>query len=388
MAEIIENTEQATETNNEQIEQVEQIVFTQNNSSDFGFGSNQATNPENYIDLTGRPTKTEETVKTEPVVENTETVAKTTKPITEQAPDINPLQILKEKYGREFDEDYFKTDWKSEAITAKETIQKSLEQTEKFKHIFENKDLLAIADHMKNGMSAKDILQSMAIEPDNIPQEELIMDYVKRNNPYLKTEEDIELFAKTNFGIGEDIEDVKTYDAQRYFALKKNIDAATTEQKAFLNEKKVQLLNTPQQQAMFNAEQVVEFNNTINKHIDSLTDFSVADDFSKPFDKEQLKTISTDILYSGDVEGERFTVLKNVKENEVLEALYFLKNKQTLLKDYKTNFEKTITQDKSIKAFKEVSEKYDNVQGAGESRSNEPNNIQFSRVQHNNAPSL
>jgi hypothetical protein len=150
----------------------------------------------------------------------------------------------------------------------------------------------------------------------------------------------------------------------------------------------VQLLNTPQQQAMFNAEQVVEFNNTINKHIDSLTDFLVADDFSKPFDKEQLKTISTDILYSGDVEGERFTVLKNVKENEVLEALYFLKNKQTLLKDYKTNFEKTITQDKSIKAFKEVSEKYDNVQGAGESRSNEPNNIQFSRVQHNNAPSL
>ena len=49
-------------------------------------------------------------------------------------------------------------------------------EIEKFKHIFENPTLLQIADLMKAGNSATDILESLSIDVEKIPSDQLILD--------------------------------------------------------------------------------------------------------------------------------------------------------------------------------------------------------------------
>ncbi len=80
-------------------------------------------------------------------------------PVSTDTPDI--YATLKEKTGRDIDEDYLTTDYREKAKNAEELLASTKETVEKFKHIFENPTLLQIADLMKAGSSAKDILESM-----------------------------------------------------------------------------------------------------------------------------------------------------------------------------------------------------------------------------------
>lgn len=319
-------------------------------------------------------------------VEPEKKVIETPAPVNTDTPDV--FSTIKEKFGREIDEDYLTTDYKAKATDAEQQLADVKEQAEKFKHIFENKTLLQIADLMKAGNSAKDILESMSIEVEQIPSDQLILDYIKREKPFLD-EEDRKLYAENNFGVGEDLDDLKRVDPARYFQLKENIEKAVSGQKQFLNERKVTLV-TPaaqsqeqvQPEATITVDKVKNFKDTFNQHVNSLKDFQVATDFSQPFDKDALKLESDKIVYSGDLNGNKVLMLSGIDDKTVLEALYLYNKKQALFSEFKTNIEKSITEEKSIEAFKQVGDMYNNVQGTGQQAGGDNTNLEIAEVKN------
>lgn len=334
-----------------------------------------------------KDTATENTAAAENTsVEPEKKVTETPAPVNTDAHDV--FSTIKEKFGREIDEDYLTTDYKTKATAAEQQLADVKEQAEKFKHIFENPTLLQIADLMKAGNSAKDILESMSIEVEQIPSDQLILDYIKREKPFLD-EEDRKLYAENNFGVGEDLEDLKKVDPSRYFQLKENIEKAVSGQKQFLNEKKVTLV-TPtaqsqdqvQPEATITVDKVKTFKDTFNQHVNSLKDFQVATEFSKPFDKDALKLQSDKIVYSGDLNGNKVLMLSGIDDKTVLEALYLYNKKQALFSEFKTNIEKSITEEKSIEAFKQVGDMYNNVQGTGQQAGGDNTNLEIAEVKN------
>ena len=329
------------------------------------------------------PVKTETIapVKTETIAPvNTETIA----PVNTDAHDV--FSTIKEKFGREIDEDYLTTDYKTKATAAEQQLADVKEQAEKFKHIFENPTLLQIADLMKAGNSATDILESLSIDVEKIPSDQLILDYIKREKPFL-SQEDLQLFAEQNFGLGEDLEDLRIVDPARYFQFKENIEKAVSGQKQYLNEKKVTLVtpNTQEQvspEATITVDKVKTFKDTFNQHVNSLKDFQVATEFSKPFDKDALKLQSDKIVYSGDLNGNKVLMLSGIDDKTVLEALYLHNQKQALFDEFKTKIETSITENKSIEAFQKVSDIYNNVQGAGQQAGGDNTNLEIAEVKN------
>ena len=334
-----------------------------------------------------KDTATENTAAAENTsVEPEKAVIETPAPVNTDTPDV--FSTIKEKFGREIDEDYLTTDYKAKATDAEQQLADVKEQAEKFKHIFENKTLLQIADLMKAGNSATDILESMSIEVEQIPSDQLILDYIKREKPFLD-EEDRKLYAENNFGVGEDLDDLKRVDPARYFQLKENIEKAVSGQKQFLNERKVTLV-TPaaqsqeqvQPEATITVDKVKNFKDTFNQHVNSLKDFQVATDFSQPFDKDALKLQSDKIVYSGDLNGNKVLMLSGIDDKTVLEALYLYNKKQALFSEFKTNIEKSITEEKSIEAFKQVGDMYNNVQGTGQQAGGDNTNLEIAEVKN------
>lgn len=317
-------------------------------------------------------------------VEPEKKVIETPAPVNTDTPDV--FSTIKEKFGREIDEDYLTTDYKAKATDAEQQLADVKEQAEKFKHIFENKTLLQIADLMKAGNSATDILESLSIDVEKIPSDQLILDYIKREKPFL-SQEDLQLFAEQNFGLGEDLEDLRRVDPARYFQFKENIEKAVSGQKQYLNEKKVTLVtpNTQEQvspEATITVDKVKNFKDTFNQHVNSLKDFQVATDFSQPFDKDALKLESDKIVYSGDLNGNKVLMLSGIDDKTVLEALYLYNKKQALFSEFKTNIEKSITEEKSIEAFKQVGDMYNNVQGTGQQAGGDNTNLEIAEVKN------
>lgn len=319
-------------------------------------------------------------------VEPEKKVTETPAPVNTDAHDV--FSTIKEKFGREIDEDYLTTDYKTKATAAEQQLADVKEQAEKFKHIFENPTLLQIADLMKAGNSATDILESLSIDVEKIPSDQLILDYIKREKPFL-SQEDLQLFAEQNFGLGEDLEDLRRVDPARYFQFKENIEKAVSGQKQYLNEKKVTLVtpNTQSQdqvqpEATITVDKVKTFKDTFNQHVNSLKDFQVATEFSKPFDKDALKLQSDKIVYSGDLNGNKVLMLSGIDDKTVLEALYLHNQKQALFDEFKTKIETSITENKSIEAFQKVSDIYNNVQGAGQQAGGDNTNLEIAEVKN------
>ena len=317
-------------------------------------------------------------------VEPEKKVTETPAPVNTDAHDV--FSTIKEKFGREIDEDYLTTDYKTKATAAEQQLADVKEQAEIFKHIFENPTLLQIADLMKAGNSATDILESLSIDVEKIPSDQLILDYIKREKPFL-SQEDLQLFAEQNFGLGEDLEDLRRVDPARYFQFKENIEKAVSGQKQFLNEKKVTLVTpTAQEQvspeATITVDKVKTFKDTFNQHVNSLKDFQVATEFSKPFDKDALKLQSDKIVYSGDLNGNKVLMLSGIDDKTVLEALYLHNQKQALFDEFKTKIETSITENKSIEAFQKVSDIYNNVQGAGQQAGGDNTNLEIAEVKN------
>ena len=300
--------------------------------------------------------------------------------------EVDVYKTLTEKHGRTIDEEYLSTDWREKATLAEKTLESSKEKIESFKHIFENKDLLQIADLMKNGHSAKDILESMAIEPDKIPSDQLILDYIRREKPFL-SKEDIELFAEQNYGVGEDLAELKLHDPQRYFQLIENIDKATSVQKQFLSERKLSLLNTPtvatqpNSDNLITVEKVKDYKSSLGNHLESLKEIKVSDDYSKAYDKAKLQEVSDNIVFSGDLgDNKNVVMLTGLDDKTILEALYFHKNKEALISELKTKLETSIAEKKSVEAFQKVGDLYNNIGGAAQQQNGQNATLEITEV--------
>ena len=331
----------------------------------------------------------EEQTQVDPTVQvdNKEVVApveeKVVAPITQE---VDVYKTLTEKHGRTIDEEYLSTDWREKATLAEKTLESSKEKIESFKHIFENKDLLQIADLMKNGHSAKDILESMAIEPDKIPSDQLIIDYIRREKPFL-SKEDIELFAEQNYGVGEDLAELKLHDPQRYFQLIENIDKATSVQKQFLSDRKLSLLNTPtvatqpNSDNLITVEKVKDYKSSLGNHLESLKEIKVSDDYSKAYDKAKLQEVSDNIVFSGDLgDNKNVVMLTGLDDKTILEALYFHKNKEALISELKTKLETSIAEKKSVEAFQKVGDLYNNIGGAAQQQNGQNATLEITEV--------
>ncbi len=183
------------------------------------------------------------------------------------------------------------------------------------------------------------------------------------------------------------MEDLRRFDPARYFQFKENIEKAVSGQKQYLNEKKVTLVtpNTQEQvspEATITVDKVKTYKDTFNQHVNSLKDFQVATEFSKPFDKDALKLQSDKIVYSGDLNGNKVLMLSGIDDKTVLEALYLHNQKQALFDEFKTKIETSITENKSIEAFQKVSDIYNNVQGAGQQAGGDNTNLEIAEVKN------
>lgn len=295
----------------------------------------------------------------------------------EQAPDF--FALAKEKFGRDIDEDYLRNDYKSKFETVNSQFLDFSEKAKSIQHIMENPDLLKIADYMKDGVGIKEALEALTINPDSIPEEKLIIDAVKRNNPYLKNEDDLELFIKSNYGIGEDLNDLKDIDPEKYFKILKNRAEAKQSESEYLKSRKIELTKTPERQPAveqenpFSEEMITNFQKTIAEELNTFENFNIGDvakgGLSKPYDKNQLSELSGNILFSGDVDGfdGKVSIVKGFTSKEILNALYLLKNQDNHLNEFVTE----ISKQKSIEAYKKADEKYNNVGGVGKAQPGE-----------------
>lgn len=297
--------------------------------------------------------------------------------VENNTPDI--FAIAKEKFGRDIDEDYLVNDYKSKFEATNNEFSALLEKTKSIQHIMENPDLIKIADYMKDGVGVKEALEALSINPDTIPEDKLIIDAVKRANPYIKSEDDLNLFLQSNYGIGENLDELKGFDTAKYFNILKNRDEATKAGKDYLNSKKLELTQAPERQAVqeqhnpFNEEMINNFHKTIADEINSFENFNIGDvangGLSKPYDKTQLSELSQNILFSGNVDGfdDSVTIIKGVTSKEILNALYLLKNQDTHLNEFVTETQKQ----KSIEAIKNADSVYNNVGGVAKAQPGE-----------------
>lgn len=284
--------------------------------------------------------------------------------------------IAKDKFGRDIDEDYLINDYKAKFESANNDYVSLLDKTKSIQHIMENPDLIRVAEYMKEGVGIREALEAININPDAIPEDNLIIDAVKQANPYIKNEDDLELFLRTNYGIGENLDDLKYFDTAKYFSVLKNRDEAIKSGKEFLNNKKIELTKSnPKQEPYtpFNKEIINDFHKTLEDEINSFENYNIGDiangGITKPYDKAQLSDLSHNILFSGVVDGfdEGVTVLKGVSSKEILNALYILKNQDTHLNEFVNN---TIKQ-KSIEAIRNADNVYNNVGGQAKTQAGE-----------------
>jgi len=288
-------------------------------------------------------------------------------PLQNQGGDFDIFGVVKEKFGREIDEDYLKNDYRTQLQQSQSLLENVRTKVESAKHIFENPDLLAVADYVKNGVGIKEALQALTLNPDEIPEERLILDSVTRNNSFIKNPDDLELLASRKFGLGEDLEIIKEEYPERYFDILKNRQEAIADQKKFLESKKLELLTPAQAQQsqfqdnIFTPENLQKFKTELSAEIESFNDMQLGE-VKTAYDKKLLNEISGNILFSGDIEGydKKVTVVEGFSSKEVLDALYFLKNKDAHLNE----FVKEVGKAKSVEAIKKADELYNNVGGA------------------------
>lgn len=308
----------------------------------------------NFLDLTGNDLS----VNNEDVVVNDLPKQEEVVEVP-QVDEINYFAKLKEKYNVDIDEDYITTNWREKAIS----VEKEKEELNSFisqhKDILDNQDVRTIAEYMKNGVPAENILKAMSIDVDTIPQEDLIYEFIKREHPYLTDDSDVSEYAKKVFGVGADLEELKSYDIEGYAKILNNLNNATTKQKEYISNQKITLLNTPvYQEKEFVPKDVIDgFVNDFSKYIETLNEVQLADGIVKQYNKEELKDISNNILYSGVVEGKNYTILENVDAKAILDAMYLMKNKETFFNEVKQG----VTKDASIKAYKDVNAMYNGV---------------------------
>ncbi len=288
---------------------------------------------------------------------------------TQAQPDVQVQQddifaVVEQRFGRKIDEDYLNNDYREQYQNLSKNFDEVRTKVEASKHIFENPDLLKIADYVKDGVGIKEALQALTLNVDEIPEDQLIVESVTRKNKFLKDKSDIDSFLENKFGIGTDLEILKEEYPEKYFDILKNRQEAIEDGKSLIEAKKLELLTPAQQHQqsnIFSQEQLQNLKSQLSAEVESFENITLGD-VATPYDKKVLTELSDHIVFSGDIEGHdrKVTVIDGFTSQEVLNALYLLKNKDAHLNE----FVKEVNKAKSIEAIKKADELYNNVGGA------------------------
>ncbi len=308
------------------------------------------------VDLTQQTQQTQDIPQTETVQADVQT----------QSPAADVFGLVKQQFGREIDEDYLKTDWREKASSLEKQWEEISKKAEAYKPVFENPELLKVADLVNSGVPLKNALEALSINPDELPEDELVRGYATRNAGFIKDEKDLNLLLERKFGVGLDLEVLKEEYPEKYFEVLENRSKALADEKAHLQSRRLEL-TTPvakETEPVFTPEQVEKFKSELSAQVESFDKLKLIDDYEVPYDKSQLKSLADNIIFSGGVEGleQDVTVIKGFKASEVLDALYFLNNKNALTSE----FVKEVTKAKSVEAIKKADELYNNVGGANQ----------------------
>jgi len=277
--------------------------------------------------------------------------------LADELPKDVDLKAISGKYGREIDEEYLSTDWRSKYNEEISGISDKLKIAD---DIVNNSDLKQIYELTKNGVGVKDILSSMSINSEDITEDEHIIEQIKVKYPYVKSGDDLARIALEKYGVGDDLDYIKDTNFDKYLDIIKNRDEAVELNKKILNEKKVTLLNTNNNN-MFKEEDIVKFKEKIEKYTNSINDFGITDDIKLTYDKEKLGSAVDNVVFSGNINNEDYIVLKNLKDEDVLDAVYFIKNKDAIMKGITDFYNKNIVEGKVNDAYKSINGMYNNA---------------------------
>ena len=229
---------------------------------------------------------------------------------------------LKNTVGSEFDldEDYVKTDYRTKAKTLEQEIEKL--SSSKI-----SDEASALNDFIIKGGNALDFFKAQLIDKDNISEEEKILSYLKRTFPNYD-DEMIEFISENEYGVGEDIEDIKDFNRERYFNVKiKRTNALDAEDK-YLDESKIQLTNSNNKEAQPTTEEyakmVSDFQGTLIK------DTSVNNELLIGDTKFNVSGIDNIIQNHIPYEKNGITYLNDIPASEAALMIALWKNKDSV----------------------------------------------------------
>lgn len=239
---------------------------------------------------------------------------------------------LKDKFGREIDEDYLKNDYRFKYAELENKYNSEAKNTE----LYKNEAVSALVDYISKGGNAYDFFNAQIINPDSISDDELIKNYVDRNNPeYDDLIKGVELRQKYAYGIDLDaeIEEAKeNNDEDRLYQLaqvKKNrIDAAKS-QKEYIKSQKIELLNKPN----INTEEIQkeyerklgDYAEFAQKELSNIRELKIGN-----FNLGAQKADVSNLLYKDD--ESKLLYVNGITDRELIEAIFIYRNKDAIFK--------------------------------------------------------
>lgn len=234
------------------------------------------------------------------------------------------ISVINNKYTPSFkiDDDYLKTDYRSKAAEYEAELSK-----------VKDKNLLpeaaALNEFIVNGGNPLDFFRAQVIDKDSIPEDIRIVNYLKRLHPSYD-EDMINYIASTEYGVGQDMDDLKDIDEGAYFNSKiKRIGALEAENK-YLDESKVQLSTPPQQIKQPTQE---EYTKMVNDFQTSLVEqVSIANELAVGDKKFKVNGVSDIVNNHIAYEKDGITYLNNIPASEAAMMIALWKNRDFIFK--------------------------------------------------------
>ena len=326
-------------------------VAPENNDIKFTIGASQdvSESVSNTIVEQSQSTQQENTADSKAPAENTNVEQKKIAIGFKKEEPEQIFSTLKEKFGREIDEDYLTNDYKSLYTSTEEKLKAIQTQSE----VLDDEVIKSIVEYKKKGGDLKDFFYAQTIDPETIPIQKLIKDFVDRANPeYDELIKEMELTHKYGLGIDleAEIEEAKDNgDSERLYKLveiKKNRIDAINAQKQHINAQKVELLskqpnvqNQEEIQKQYEAK-LGEYAKYANENLTTIRDLTLGD-FS-------LGEQKADPSYIGYKDDNGLLYVQGISDKDLTEAIFIYKNKDAIFKKIREelNVEAEIKTDK------------------------------------------
>lgn len=239
---------------------------------------------------------------------------------------------LKDRFGREIDEDYLKNDYRFKYAELENKYNSEAKNTE----LYKNEAVSALVDYISKGGNAFDFFNAQVINPDSLSEDELIKSFVDRNNPeYDDLIKSVELRQKYAYGVDLDTEIAEAKennDEDRLYQLaqvKKNRIDAAKEQKEYIKNQKVELLsksNTNTEEIQKEYERKLgDYAEFAQKELSNIRELKIGD-----FNLGKQKADVSNLLYKDD--ESKLLYVNGITDRELIEAIFIYRNKDAIFK--------------------------------------------------------